>query len=112
MESNEAASTGNLTRSRLLAKLLRSMKRFQVPHPDTTSKVRRPMTPEEFEQLQEVTWCLDDKEAALCVAAYFCFQFTVIGSLDGTAKFRQPDLQPCPSIRTMLSWAVCLGQRM
>jgi hypothetical protein len=96
MEWNEAARTGNPTRSRLLARLLRSMKRFQVQRRGATSRVRRPVTPEEFEQIEELIWCLEDKEAALCAAAYFCFQFAMIGRLDDTAKFRQPDLQPYP----------------
>ena len=70
------------------------MKRFQVQRRGVTSRVKRPMTPEEYEQVQELIWGLEDKEIALCAAAYFCFQFSMIGRLDDTAKFRQPDLQP------------------
>ncbi len=50
--------------------------------------------PEEYEQVQELIWILEDTETALCAAAYFSFQFAMIGRLDDTAKFRQPDLQP------------------
>jgi hypothetical protein len=70
------------------------MKRFQVQRRGATSRVRRSLTPEEFEQVQELIWGLKEKEDALCAAAYFCFQFVMIGRLDDTAKFRQPDLQP------------------
>ena len=67
-----------------------------LPHvvPGGTHRVKRPMTPEEYEQVQELIWGLEDKETALCAAAYFCFQFSMIGRLDDTAKFRQPELQP------------------
>ena len=68
------------------------------------------MTREEFKELEELTCCHEDKETALCAATYFCFQFVMIGRLDDTTKFRQPDLQPCP-IKIMQSWAICLGPR-
>ena len=54
------------------------------------------MTQEEYEQMQELIWKLGDSEICLCASAYFAFQLYMIGRLDDTAKFRKPDLQPCP----------------
>jgi hypothetical protein len=98
MEWNEAARTGNPTHSRLLARLLHSMKCFQVQRLRAISRVRRPMTPEEFKQLKELIWCLKDKEAAFVLLHIIVFN-AMIGRLDDTAKFRQPDLQPYPKYR-------------
>jgi hypothetical protein len=56
------------------------------------------MTPEEFKQLKELIWCLKDKEAAFVLLHIIVFN-AMIGRLDDTAKFRQPDLQPYPKYR-------------
>ena len=93
---NEEARTGNPTRSRLMARLIKCMKCFQTQRRGVATKVRRAMTQEEYEQMQEIIWKLDDSEICLCASAYFAFQLHMIGRLDDTAKFRKPDLQPYP----------------
>jgi hypothetical protein len=75
MKWNEAACMGNPTHSRLLTRLLCSIKCFQVQHQGATARVRRPMTQDVYKQVQEFICGLEDKDAALGAATYFCFQF-------------------------------------
>lgn len=110
MQWNEETNTGNPTKSKLVAKLLKYIKRFQVQGRGKESKVRRAFTQEEFEQLQELIWELPDKEDALCAAAYFAFQYSMMARLDDTAKARLPDLHiyrsyPECAVTARLPWA-------
>ena len=56
----------------------------------------RPFTPQEFKQMMELCSKREQKELALCCAAYFSFQLAMISRLDDAAKFRLPDLKPYP----------------
>jgi hypothetical protein len=58
--------------------------------------VRRPLTPDEFEQVMDLVSKLDSKELALVASAYFSFQLSMMGRLDDTGKFRHPDLRQYP----------------
>jgi len=57
-----------------------------------SSQVHRPLTPQEYEAIFKA-WKLDNKELALCGAAFFSMQLSMIGRVDDTAKFREEDLQ-------------------
>ncbi len=94
LQWNDDSQTGNPTRSRQMASLLKNVKRMQVQRRGAPSRVRRSMHPDEYKQMMKLISHLDIKELAICAAAYFCFQFAMIGRLDDTAKFRQPDLKP------------------
>ena len=87
LQWNDDSQAGNPTQSCQMARLLKNVKRMQVQCCGVPSRIRRPMHPEEYEQMMELIAHLDINELSLCVAAYFCFQFAVIGRLDDTAEF-------------------------
>jgi hypothetical protein len=110
MPWNVETKTGNPTRSPLILKLLKNIKRFEVQRRGKEPKWKRPFTPEEFEQIQQLSYALENKEDALCLAAYWALQFSMMARLDGTGKFRQPDLKaytkyPLWGIICRLPWA-------
>lgn len=110
MPWNAETETGNPTRSPLILKLLKNIKRFEVQRRGKEPKWKRPFTPEEFEQIQQLSYALENKEDALCLAAYWALQFSMMARLDGTGKFRQPDLKaytkyPLWGIICRLPWA-------
>ena len=94
MEWNEVAQIGNPTRSRLMKKLLKSMKRFQTQKRGRPPKARRPMKPKEFEQMMELYWGLPHREKGLVGAAVASCQFQLIGRNDDVCKWREDDLNP------------------
>ena len=96
MQWNEIAKVGNSTRSQQMARLIRHMKRFQTQRRGREPQARRPLTHAEFERLIEVYWKLPNRELGLCAAASSTFQMSMIGRMDNTVKFREPDLHPYP----------------
>lgn len=94
MQWNEVAKVGNPTRSQQMARLIRHMKRFQTQRRGREPQARRPLTPAEFERLIEVYWKLPNRELGLCAAASSTLQLAMIGRMDDTVKFREPDLRP------------------
>ena len=94
MQWNEVSLTGNPTRSALMARLVRSMRRYQTQRRGAPSQARRPLTAREYEQLIEMYWLNEDKEIALCASAAAVLQFSIIGRSDDVAKFRAADIAP------------------
>ena len=72
------------------------MKCFQTQRRGREPQARRPLTPAEVERLIEVYWKLPNRELGLCAAASATFQMSMIGRMDDTVKFREPDLCPYP----------------
>jgi hypothetical protein len=107
---NDVAQVGNPTRSPAMSRLTRAMRRFQTQRRGVASKVRRPLTPKEYESIIECLWKLENKELGLCGAAFFTFQFSMIGRVDDAAKFREADLKAYPpfpdyGITARLPWS-------
>ena len=90
---NDARQEGNPTRSAQLARLTKHMRRFQTQCRGVTSCVRRPLTPQEFECIQEANWKIPNRELGLCGSALNSFQLHMVGRLDDSAKFRKADLK-------------------
>jgi hypothetical protein len=90
---NDVNEQGNPTRSVAMARLVKAMRRFQTQRRGVSSQVRRPLTPQEYESIIKACWKVDNKELALCGAAFFSTQLSMIGRVDDTAKFREEDLQ-------------------
>jgi hypothetical protein len=110
MTWNVETNMGNPTRNSLILKLLKTMKRFEVQRRGKASMKRRPFSPEEFEQVHQLSYSLENKEDALCLAAYWALQYNMMARLDDTGKFRQPDLKayekyPLWGIICRLPWA-------
>ncbi len=55
--------------------------------------MRSPLTPQEFEHIQEAYWKIPNRELGLCGSALNSFQLHMVGRLDGSAKFREADLK-------------------
>ena len=107
---NDVTGKGNPTRSVAMARLIKTMKRFQTQQHGMSSQVRRPLTPQEYEAIIEPCWKLDNKELALSGAAFFSMQLSMIGRVDDMAKFREEDFQayePYPDygITARLPWS-------
>jgi hypothetical protein len=94
MEWNEVAQMGNPTRSHLMKRLLKNLKRMQTQRRGVASQARRPMTPGEFERLMTSHWSHENKELGLCAAALHACQLSLIGRNDDICKFRVEDLKP------------------
>lgn len=110
MQWNEETGMGNPTRSKRVLKLLKYIKRFQTQSRGKKSQTVRAFTQEEFEQVQELIWAMDDTEDSLCGAAYFAFQYNMMARLDDTAKCKILDLRPYApnsdcAIMTRLPWS-------
>jgi hypothetical protein len=72
--------------------------------------VRRPLTPQEFERIQEAYWKIPNRELGLCGSALNSFQLHMVGRLDDSAKFREADLKaytiyPEFGVWARLSWS-------
>jgi hypothetical protein len=77
MPWNVETNMGNPTRNPLILKLLKDMKRFEVQRRGKASMKRRPFSPEEFEQVHQLSYSLENKEDALCLAAYWALQYNM-----------------------------------
>ena len=83
---NKEHSSGNPTKSRLITRLLRHMKRFQAQLRGRPARARRSFTQQEWEQFMELVWELDDPQIRLCASAYFPFMLHYITRLDDASK--------------------------
>ena len=103
MTWNEIARVGNPTRSTDINDLIRSMKRMEVQRRGVPSQARRALFSSEFEQIVDLAAGIN-KEIGTWIVAYLMFQYTMIGRVDDTAKWRSPDLQP---FHSFLNFGVC-----
>ena len=87
MPWNVKTNMGNPTRNPLILKLLKNMKRFEVQRRGKASMKRRPFSPEEFEQVHQLSYSLENKEDALGLAAYWALQYNMMARIDDTCKF-------------------------
>ena len=67
--------------------------------------MRCPLTPQEFEHIQEAYWKIPNRELGLCGSALNSFQLHMVGRLDGSAKFREADLKAYTMFPEFGVWA-------
>lgn len=94
MPWNDVARTGNPTRSYLIHELIGNMKRMEAARRGVPTQARRALRAPEYENTIETFTEDSNKEVGMFLSSFFSFQVHLIGRLDDTAKFRQPDLQP------------------
>ena len=114
---SEITKTGNPTRSAVLNKLLRAMKKMEAARRGKPSMARRSFIPKEFERLVSLCETHENPEVGAWLASYVTFQLHMIARLDDTAKFRLPDLKsfqkyPDFGVSARLCWAKnCMEER-
>jgi hypothetical protein len=94
MEWNEVAQCGNPTRSGLMKKLIKNIKRMQTQKRGKPSQARRAATNKEYEGLVEQYWSFENKEKGLAAAAVTCCQMALIGRNDDVCKMTKSELKP------------------
>ena len=111
---NDTRQEGNPTCSAQLARLTMHMQIFQIQRygVTSTSNVRRPLTPQEFEFIQEANWKIPNRELGLCGSALNFFQLQMVGRPDDSAKFREADLKAYTMYPEFGVWARLPWSRM
>lgn len=94
MQWNEVALVGNPTKSSLMSKLIKNMKRMQTRRLGVPSQARRDLTQGEFERLQAHYWSMEKRELGICAAALAATQLHLIGRNDDLCHFKLDDLLP------------------
>ena len=89
---SEITTTGTLTRSSVLNKLLRAMNKIEAAHCVKPSMARRPFIPTDFECLVSLCKMYNNPEVGRWLVLYLPFQLYMIVRLENTEKFRLPDL--------------------
>ena len=83
---NEISRIGNPTRSTLVNKIIKAMKKMEAARLGRPSQARCAFRPMEFKQVIEILSAQGD-EPGIWMAAYLAFQFSMIARIDDTAKF-------------------------
>ena len=84
---------GNPTKSGPVNDLIKRVKKKEVRKQGKPSQARGAFEEEEFEQLLEIMERFVDVEKRLFVSAIFRFQYSLIGRIDDTAKFKLDELK-------------------
>jgi hypothetical protein len=111
MPWNDHAMIGNPTKSAVVNKLLRIIRKKEVSGLGVPSSARRALTDSEFECMMDIieSRMTDDTENMVFLSAFFKYQYNMIARVDDTAKLRCNTLQvlnqyPDFGILTRLNW--------
>jgi hypothetical protein len=91
MQWHEIAQVESLTPSH---QMLRHMRHFRTHHCGIQAEAHIALTPSEFEHINEAYWRLPNRELGLYGVASASFQLSMIGQMDDTLKFCNPNLYP------------------
>jgi hypothetical protein len=104
---NQQTRVGNPTRSNIVNELIKRVKKQEVRRQGRTSQARRPLEEAEFRELiRRVHASGPAHTQRYSAAAFYIFQFHLIGRLDDVAKFKLRDLTPC------IDYPFCLQSKM
>jgi hypothetical protein len=104
---NQRTREGNPTRSNVVNELIKRVKKQEVMRQGRRSQARQPLEEAKFRELIRRVYASSPAHTQrYSAAAFYIFQFHLIGRLDNVAKFKLRDLTPC------IDYPFCLQSKM
>ena len=109
---NERTREGNPTRSVLVNDLIKKMKKQEVRKQGKEPQARRALHPTEFVEFIARLRSSPQSKKRYAAAAFFIFQYNMIGRVDDVARFPMEDLTPCPEFNFCLQSKMCWSKNV
>ena len=109
---NVLTNSGNPTKSALLNKLIKTVKKKEVRRQGKPSSARRPFEPAEWEQAMEMIGRIQDRKVRYFARAVLTLQYNMIGRIDDTCKTKAEDLKPNAQFPFCLLGTMCWSKNV